>query len=81
MALYTILFGISIFMIALVITIIKKMFFHWKHEHIIERTTPFAIERPAVSVMIHTSRCLFQCRHYSGDVTVYDIISKNEYDE
>ncbi|VVC90756.1 unnamed protein product [Leptidea sinapis] len=46
MALYTILFGISIFMIALVMAIIKKMFFHWKQEHKTEMNIPLNVLRP-----------------------------------
>lgn len=46
MALYTILFGLSIFLIALVMAIIKNMFFHWKEEHAIERMVTATIERP-----------------------------------
>lgn len=36
MALYTILFGMSIFLIAMVMTVIKKVFSRWKEEHKIE---------------------------------------------
>lgn len=54
MALYTILFGLSIFLIALVMAIIKKMFFHWQEEHKNENmlSAPL-VERPGYLLIIY----------------------------
>lgn len=46
MALYTILFGVSLFLIALVMAIIKIVFLRWKQEHKIESMTVSYHERP-----------------------------------
>lgn len=60
MALYTILFGLSIFMIALVMAIIKKMFFHWKEEHKIEIMSVAVVDRPSKYVINNQSYATLQ---------------------
>ncbi|XP_048002506.1 uncharacterized protein LOC125239070 [Leguminivora glycinivorella] len=79
MALYTILFGVSIFLIALVSAIIKKMFFHWKEEHKIETMmVPTYMEHPTVSVIIILDKCVIRRRKFAENLSVYDIISKSD---
>ncbi|KAI8431445.1 hypothetical protein MSG28_015964 [Choristoneura fumiferana] len=79
MALYTILFGLSIFMIALVVAIIKKMFFHWKEEHKIERMTlQNREEHPTVSLIIYSDKCVIRSREYAQNLKVYDVMSKSD---
>ncbi|XP_063545222.1 uncharacterized protein LOC134753300 [Cydia strobilella] len=79
MALYTILFGVSIFLIALVSAIIKKMFFHWKEEHKIETMmVPTYMEHPTVSVIIICDKCVVRRRTFADNLSVFDIISKSD---
>ncbi|KAJ0184239.1 hypothetical protein K1T71_000662 [Dendrolimus kikuchii] len=78
MALYTILFGISLFMIVMVMAVIKKMYFRWKREHKIERMVQSAVEKPAVCMMIYTDKCVMCRREYADKIYVYNVIDKSD---
>ncbi|CAB3240951.1 unnamed protein product [Arctia plantaginis] len=60
-------------------TVIKKVFFRWKEEHIIENqlSTRVAVTpRPACGMMIFTEKCLMRKRSYASNLDVYDVITK-----
>ncbi|CAG9120218.1 unnamed protein product [Plutella xylostella] len=83
MALYIILFGISIFMIALVIAIIQKTFSHWKTAHKTESMAiakKYAVERPTVSMIIYSEKCWIRKKNFPQSAVKYDVINIKEED-